>query len=135
MNATAIPTPKIDRAFAVQCLTHILERTTKLLVTAASGGKWGQISMIDVRALPEISRQFVEACGLQAHSPEPQAPWVRQVMRQRRVLGELHAAVSHLLVACAQESVAPQTGDALGATHEIHRVYDIAVAFAAACGE
>lgn len=131
MNTVATK-PQIDRAFAVQCLTHILERTTKLLVTAGSGGKWGQIAMIDVRALPEIAKQFVEACGLQPHEIDPLPASPRAAVRQRRVLGELHAAVSALLVGCAQESVAPEVGDAFGATHEVHRVYDYAVAFVAA---
>lgn len=131
MNTAATQSPKLDRAFAVQCLTHILERTTKLLVTAGSGGKWGQIAMIDVRALPEIAKQFVEACGLRPHEIDPSFGLSRAV-RQRRILGELHAAVSALLVGCAQESVAPEVGDAFGATHELHRVHDIAVEFVAA---
>ena len=131
MNATAI---KLDRPFAVQCLTHILERTTKLIVTAGSGGKWGSIAMIDIRALPEISKQFVEACGLQPRETDPLPTSLRAAVRQRRILGELHAAVSALLVGCARESVAPETGDAFGAAHEIHSVHDIAVAFVASVG-
>lgn len=50
----------------------------------------------------------------------------RTAVRQRRILGDLHLAVSTLLIECARESVAPETGDALGTRHEIYRVCDLA---------
>ncbi len=130
MNAPATQSTKIDRAFAVQCLIHIVERTTKLLTASAQGRKWGQIAMVDVRALPEISKQFVEACGLRVGTPEPLiAQHIRQEVRQVRLLGELHATVSNLLMKCARESVAPETGDAFDTRHEILAVHELAVEF------